>query len=507
MKYQPLLRFAILLAPFIAPMICQTVAAAPSHPETRPNFVFILTDDQRDNSFSGMGHPWVKTPHVDKLLARSTRFRNAYIAEPTCKPSRAAIYLGCHERVNRHGFSSTETMSRAQWNDSFPSLLRKDGYHTGFVGKWHIRNERNLALEELFDHVEGRHGHGPFFFTEANGTEVTTNAYYTNRAVDFLRTIGKDNPFFLSVCLATPHGSKIPRMHEVLDEPSHLNPKLGKHPIYGGMYRDISFPIPFDEATNPYDHIPKSVMDQEAGRKRTYIFDYTEPMCREHHYRYYQMVTEIDEMVHRIVNELEATGLDDSTILIFASDHGLLMGEYGMGGKGLVYDLSSKFPCFVYDPSAPESAKGQVRDELVSSLDLSATILDYAGVEKTKFMYGASLRPLVRGIERVEGWRSGLFLENLYTGRDTPIQAGYVENGWKYIRYHKAPDPYREEDLRIYDREPAFEQLFDLTSDPAEMQNLIDRPEASETLSRLKSKTLHSLDQLDQMRAEYRNKY
>ncbi|MEM1295687.1 MAG: sulfatase-like hydrolase/transferase [Verrucomicrobiota bacterium] len=472
----------------------------------RPNIVFILTDDQRDNSFSGMGHPWVKTPHVDQLLTQSTRFQNAYIAEPTCKPSRAAIYLGCHERVNHHGFSSTAKMNAAQWADSFPALLQKAGYRTGFTGKWHISNSKNLAFEDLFDYVEGHLGHGPFFFAQEDGSEVTTNFYYASKAIEFLESTD-DAPFFLSVCLATPHGSKVAKMHKVLDEPSHLNPKLVGHPIYGGMYRDLTFPIPIDQRPDPYEHVPTSVRDQEKGRNTTYRYNYTEPMSREHHYRYFQMVTEIDQMVSRIVQSLESLGLDEKTILIFGSDHGLLMGEYGMGGKGLVYDLSCKFPCFIYDPSSPQSAKGQVRDELVSSLDLSATILDYAGLGKAEFMDGRSLKPLVQSAEPVESWRIGLFLENLYTGRDTPIQAGYVANGWKYIQYHKAPHPYAEDDLNIRQNPPVFEQLFDLKSDPGEVQNLIANPEAAEVLKQLRHKTRESLEQLDQKRSAYHDQY
>ncbi|MEM7144402.1 MAG: sulfatase-like hydrolase/transferase [Verrucomicrobiota bacterium] len=492
------LAFLILLITFPGPVLGAT--------QEPPNVVFILTDDQRDNSFSGMGHPWVKTPNVDRLLQRSTRFRNAYIAEPTCKPSRAAIYLGCHERVNHHGFSSPAKMNAAQWADSFPALLQGAGFHTGFVGKWHITNTKDLIFEELFDYVQGHNGHGPFFFEQEDGSQLTTNDHYTNKAVEFLES-SQGKPFFLSVCFATPHGSKVKSMHQVLDEPNHLNPQLTDHPIYGGMYRDLTFSIPFEQRPNPYEHIPKSVMDQDKGRNRTYSYNYTEPMSREHHYRYYQMVTEIDRMVARIVKTLKTLELHDNTVLIFGSDHGLLMGEYGMGGKGLVYDLTAKFPCFVYDPGAPMSARGQVRDELVSSLDISATILDYAGVEKAGFMDGKSFKPLVQSAGNVKGWRTGLFLENLYTGRDTPVQAAYVEEGWKYIRYHKAPHPYNENDIMIREKAPVHEQLFDLSSDPGEVRNLVENPEASEVLAKLKAKTLESLETLNQRRADYHAHY
>ena len=116
----------LLLAQLV--VMCASLSAS-----EKPNLLFILTDDQRDNSVSGMAHPWVETPNIDSLLSAGIRFENAYIAEPTCRPSRAALLLGCHERVNRNGFSSTHRMNAAQWKDSYPELLRKSGYETAYV--------------------------------------------------------------------------------------------------------------------------------------------------------------------------------------------------------------------------------------------------------------------------------------------------------------------------------------------------------------------------------------
>ena len=131
--------------------------------ETPPNIIFILTDDQRDNSFSATGHEWIQTPNIDKLISQSTRFENAYIAEPTCMPSRASLLLGLHERVNRLGFNSKHRMNEAQWKHSYPALLKEANYQTGFVGKWHV-NLRDLTYEAMFDYWEGHKGHGPFFY-------------------------------------------------------------------------------------------------------------------------------------------------------------------------------------------------------------------------------------------------------------------------------------------------------------------------------------------------------
>lgn len=489
--------------PFLAILVSAVVAVA-----EHPNLIFILTDDQRDNTFSGMGHPWVQTPHVDALLKRSIRFENTYIAEPICRPSRAGLLLGNHERVNRNGFSSTHRMTAAQWQDSYPVMLQRAGYRTGYVGKWHVLL-KDLELPEMFDFFDGHPNHGPFYFereaADGSTTYVTTNRHHTDNAVRFLRSDHGDTPFCLSIAYATPHGSKVGKMHQPYTESASVNPRLQDHPIYGGKYRDIDIPYPQQHPINPYDHIPQRVMDQDEGRNTTYRYIYDPVSGREHHYRYYQMVTEIDQMVGELVATLEEQGLADNTVIIYGSDHGLLMGEYGMGGKGLLYDLSVKIPCFIHDPRSPTELRGSTRSELVSSLDLTVTLLDYAGVSPTSFMTGRSLTPFTRG--ETSSWRTGLFLESMYTGRDTPIQEGYVQDGWKYIRYHKAPHPYGEADVADATRKPVFESLFNLNEDPTEQHNRVDDPACAEVLASLRQKCQEALEDMLATRQAYAQHY
>ncbi|OVE82720.1 hypothetical protein BVY04_00185 [bacterium M21] len=478
--------------------------------DERPNLLFILTDDQRDDSFSGMGHPWVKTPNVDALLKKGVRFGNAYIAEPTCCPSRAAIFLGCNERINRNGFSSKHKMTKEQWSDSYPALLQKSGYQTGFLGKWHVK-VNGFTFDSLFDYCVGHHGHGPFYFTEKveDGTTitVTTNRYYTNRALEFLRKERTKKPFSLSICYATPHGSKVWSMHRIIDEPASNNPKLKGHPIYDGKYRKLDIAYPLQNPEDPYQFIPKEVMDHSKGRSGCYRFDYDKASNREHFYRYYQMITEIDQMVGELVTELETLDLAKKTVIVFASDHGLFMGEKGIGGKGLIYDQSAKFPCFIYDPQSPGKLKGMTRKELVSSLDIAVTLLDYAGEKPGPYMTGRSLKPLMHDEGTATSWRNGLFLENLYTGRDTPLQEGYTDGEWKYIRYFKVKHPYKQEDMERTGDTPIFEQLFSLKSDPEERNNLINNPEREQKIAELKNACDKDLNKLIELRKKYAEKY
>lgn len=489
----------------IALILTGTLSFAEDCPD-RPNILFILTDDQRDNSFSGMGHPWVETPHIDDLLSQGVRFENAYIAEPTCRPSRAALMLGCHERINLQGFSSRRKMTKAQWADSYPALLQKVGYETGFVGKWHVVND-GFKFESLFDYCEGHDGHGPFYFehTLPDGTKkaVTTNRHHTDNAIKFIRKERCHRPFCMSVCYATPHGSKVVKMHQPLDRPASENERLKGHPIYGGKYRNQDIPYPLQKPEDPYDHIPKEVMNQDSGRNKVYRFDYDPVMNKEHHFRYFQMVTEIDQMVGELVSELEKLDLAENTVIVYGSDHGVLLGEYGMGGKALLYDLASKFPCFIYDPAAPDKMRGISRKELVSSVDLTVTLLDYAGVKPGPYMTGRSLKPLVTGGPLKSPWREGLFLENMYTGRDTPLQEGYVDGDWKYIRCFKVPHPYNQSDVVTQGRVPVFEMLFSLEDDPLEKNNRAIDPDLKGKLQELRHLCDSELESMLKVRNDY----
>lgn len=278
------------------------------------------------------------------------------------------------------------------------------------------------------------------------------------------------------------------------------------NPIYLDLYRDHSTSyISPDTATDPYQYIPQSIMDQNAGRAtQTYYYNYTIPYNWEHHVRYHQLITGIDKVIGDLVAELKAKGLDKNTVILYTSDNGLLLGEYGMGGKALLYDYTCKVPCFVYDPRQPAQARGVVRDELISSLDITSTILDYADVRQPPEMYGKSLMPFIIGQTNAPQ-REHLFIENMYTGRDTPFGEGIRKGKWKYIRMFDGVEGYHEADVDFSGRTPDFEQLFDLDADPGEKTNLITNTTHSTVLAELRTICQQESDALNQRREEYRN--
>lgn len=482
-----------------------------------PNIIFLLTDDQRDNTLGGMGHPYVKTPNLDQLLKKSLRFKNTYIAEPVCSPSRVSYLTGVHERVHGVGFSSSYKLTEEQWQHSYPALLKKAGYHTGFIGKIGIEYYTFKGkAQDKFDYYWGHDGWTKFLPKKNNSNSTKPYHRAKNNIItdimgeamtEFLDQTPSDQPFCLSVSFNVPHGSQTTSMFQdypdwrEMTRPANQNPDLTGTRFYDQLYRDLKIQIPETTAKDPYRFIPKEMMDQDKGRNKTYVYNYNVKSCTEHHIRYYQTISGLDHNIGLLLKQLEERELMNNTVILFGSDHGLLMGEYGMGGKALLYDLASKIPCFIYDPNAPDKVKGETYDHLVSSLDIPKTILDYAGIKAPSHYSGKSLKPLLEGKNPI--WRDELFLESLFTMRDNPFQEGVRNERFKYIRMYDSPGRYNESHLEFKGRKPGFECLFDLEADPQEMSNLIDDPKYQTLISDMRAKCQTYSDDLNRDRSSY----
>ncbi|MGK7395544.1 MAG: sulfatase-like hydrolase/transferase [Candidatus Cyclobacteriaceae bacterium M3_2C_046] len=486
--------------------------------EKKPNIIFLLADDLRDNMFGIMGHSQVKTPNFDKLISQSVRFSNTYIAEPVCAPSRVSLFTGMPERIHGVGFSSSYQLTEAQWDKTYPALLQKNGYYTGFIGKFGVEyySFRGKAAGK-FDYWYGHDGWTKFFPKDYDN--FSCNPYHQAKhdiitpimgeaMNDFLNSAVDKGPFCLSVSFNVPHGSQAtsmyadyPEWHEMI-RPANENPKLKGHPIYDALYRNTDLNIPEEVGTDPYRFIPQSILDQDKGRRnQTYTYAYHPETSQEHHVRYFQLITGLDEVIGQLMDELKQRSLLDNTIIIFGSDHGLLMGEYGMGGKALLYDLTAKIPCFIYDPRIPENERGKTLDQLVSSLDIPVTILDYAGINPPAEMSGSSLIPLIKG-EQTQ-WRDELFLESLFTLRDNPFCEGIRKGPWKYVRMFDGVAHYTEKDLDFRGKEPDFEQLFNLNDDPEEKFNLAAEYNNSKLLNELRGKVKKYAAEVNRQRKAY----
>lgn len=463
----------------------------------RPNIIFLLTDDQRAGMLGCEGHPFIKTPNIDALARGGVRFENAFIAEPVCSPSRATYFTGQFERTHRVGFSSPHDMTDRQWEDTYPALLQKKGYYTGFIGKFGLENyEFRPHAEEKFDFWLGHDGWAAFFAKRSPNcfmykdmeSEIIT-PIMSECMDEFLDTAPDDKPFCLSVSFSAPHGSISGSMYPGengdtrMIHPANENPEISDHPIYGDLYRDQQVNISDDTGTDPYRYIPERVMPQEL-RKLTYSYNYDKDTNTEHRYRYLQLITGVDKAVGNLMESLKKRGLADNTVIIYSSDHGLIMGEYGMGGKSLQYDLATRIPFIIYDPDIPIDKRGRVLDDFAISIDVAPTIVSLAGMDVPETMQGIDLSNAVYGNNYDK--REEIFLESMYVGRKNPFMETVRTDKYKYIRYFPNPgEPIDDESfsphygrypdmvLDFRNRTPIFEHFFDLENDPQEKNNLI----------------------------------
>lgn len=489
----------------------------------RPNIIFILSDDQRADTVGFMGNEIVQTPHLDQLAADGTVFEQAFVTSAICTPSRVSYFLGQYERKHGVNFNSAMSLAPRAWDSSYPIILREHGYFTGYIGKNHVplgdKGYFTGIMEESFDFWWAGHHHIQFYPKEVHAVfdnaaadtqpEIITegalaflapesNEGFLDNAVSFLERRPDDQPFCLSIALNVPHGASTSRMAQ----------RDSDDEIYRTAYREWQDSLPLPPHYLPKADIkePKLPADILLADLRQDIYDWVDlpATARERFIRQYQTITGIDRMIGALREQLEASGLAENTVIIYASDHGIFGGEHGLGGKSLCYETCLRIPFIVFDPRLPDAHQGQRSRDLVLSIDVAPTILSLAGIAPPEPMQGADLSPLLRG-DRAD-WRRYAFGENLWSNIfGNPRCETVRSDEYRYIRYFRndnravreatAPkdfykvtdamrDTYRHNLTSTIKGEPVlYEELYHIASDPYEAINLADDPAYADILA------------------------
>ncbi len=413
------------------------------------NILFLFTDQMHRYAMGCMGNPDVNTPNLDRLAQQGVLFRQAYSNCPVCTPFRINLMTGLYT-------CQTKTFNNnAPIPPGIPTLadtLNAGGYHTSYVGKWHIGNSGNKAVpEELrggFTDFIGYQCYNGFrenvtFFDETNTphtfkkhrTDVTTDI-----AIERLEQIA-DRPFAMFVSYQAPHYPVQPG------------------PAYEAMYREK--PItrrPNIRDINPYTPTHDPPSPQPPGHDSDYQ-RYGHDLD-EYIRLYYAMVSQVDAGVGRLLETVERLGLRENTVVIFTSDHGDMQGSQGLKNKCLPYEESSGIPLIV---SAPDGASGLISDALVSGIDFYPTCLEYAGVLPQPPLPGISIAPFTFGQPQ---------------HLDRPVFSERPE--WKMVR----KGPYK----LVTDSETYTPtHLFNLSTDPYELHNLVEDEQWSEVRDTLRA--------------------
>lgn len=437
------------------------IAQAFAGGDSKPNILFILTDDQRWNALGCMGDTNILTPNIDQLAHRGVLFHNHFVTTSICCCSRASIFTGQYMR--RHGIEDFEKpLTAAQWAQTYPALLQQNGYRTGFIGKFGVGNDASVyAMSNKFDYWRGIPGQGGRYFIDPKDTSRThQTSRMGEQALEFLRSNSAGQPFCLSISFTAPHArDHMPREYtpDDRDEP---------------LYTSITLPEPVT-ATDAYFHLlPKSVQTSEARRRWHWRFDTPEKFQRNTK-DYYRLISGIDREVGRITDELGRRGLAGNTVVIFTSDNGYFLGDRGLAGKWFMYEESLRDPLIIYDPREPAGHRGRNEGAMTLNIDFAPTMLELAGLTAPAGMQGRSLIPLIKNRPSPD-WRTEFFYEHHFAPNIIPPSEGVRTERWSYIRW--------------MDEKPVIEELYDLTTDSLEGHNLSADAEYAKTLGALRTR-------------------
>ncbi len=481
------------------------------------NVLWIMADQLRWDYLSCYGASHIHTPNLDWLAGQGVRFDRAYVQSPICGPSRMSFYTGRY--VRSHG-STWNGFPLRVGEPTLGDHLRESGVKCSLVGKTHMTPDlegmKRLGIEPEstigalvsecgFDVVvrddgtnatqyPGRHaedydqylrdrgmgGENPWeewanTAVDANGEmrsgwmlenaplaarvpkEHSETAWLTTRGIEYIEAQG-DQPWLCHLSYIKPHW-----------------PYLAPAP-YNSLYSATDLPgVNRTEKEKDTDHpLMQAWMDMRVSRSfsRDHIRDLVAPV-------YMGLIKELDDQMGRLFSYLQDNGRMDDTMIVFCSDHGDNMGDHWLGEKDLFHDCSARVPLIIYDPRATaDSTRGTASEALVEGVDLTPTFIEYfGGIDKPHIIEGRSLAPLLQG--RANDWRQYCVSEYDYSTRDARRAVGVDQNDarlvmvfdgrWKYIHVEK---------MRPI--------LFDLQTDPDEVNDLGDDPLYSAQLQRLR---------------------
>ncbi len=429
--------------------------------DRRPNVVVILTDDQRWDCMSCAGHPFLKTPNMDRLAAEGARFANAFVTTSLCSPSRASMLSGLYAHTHQVINNFTDFPKALA---SYPRRLQEAGYETAYIGKWHM-NEKTDEKQPGFDFWASHKGQGTYYDTTFNieGNRQVLKGYYTHRvtdlAEDWLRR-PHTRPFLMILGHKAPHGPFQPE------------------PKYEHIFDNIKIEKPAtvnDIGEGKPSWVRERLATWHGINGPLYGLQEWDKFIR----CYLGVLPSVDDSVGRIYETLRAIGQLDNTLLIYLSDNGFMLGEHGGIDKRCMYEESIRVPLVVRYPEWITTPR--VVNEMVLNIDLAPSILDLCGAQPLgRRIHGRSWKNLLRGDAR--GWRRSWYYEYNYEKEFpyTPNVRGVRTDEWKYIHYPNGdgqPDKYKAE-------------LYHLASDPLETKNLIDAPEHADRVRQLRAELL-----------------
>ena len=486
---------------------------------SRPNILFIMSDDHAYQAISAYGSDLMQTPNIDRIADEGLLFTNACVTNSICAPSRATILTGKHTHIhgkidNRMPFDTTQV--------TFPQLFQKAGYQTAMFGKLHFGNNPKGVDEFIILPGQGNYIN-PDFITPRGDTVIS--GYVTDIITDL--TLGwlrekrdSTRPFLLMYLHKAPHRPwwpspekmeefrtrKFPEPASLFDDYSDRGTaaataemNLYRHMMYSHDSKIRPETLQAMGAVDPeVEEFPNGFYGPLGRANPTQAAAYNKvldsinadfmaswpPMTPKEkmqwkYQRYMQdylaTISSVDDNVGRVLDYLDENGLADNTIVVYTSDQGFYLGEHGWFDKRFIYDESFKTPLLIRWPNTIRP--GTTSDEIVQNLDFAQTFLDAAGIKAPQDMQGKSLMPLLKGKEHL--WDRDAVYYHYYEYPSVHMvkrHYGIVTREYKLVHFYYDVDEW---------------ELYDRIKDPGEMHNVYADPQYREVVGDLKKKLTH----------------
>ncbi len=481
------LRFAtvcVLLATSIISMSCQDSI------ERKHNIIFIMADDHTTQAIGVYGSRLAElnpTPNIDALANGGMRFDRVYCNNAICTPSRASILSGQYPQTN--GVLDIPGSLSAE-RQFLPLEMRKQGYQTAMIGKWHLKKE-----PAVFDYYcvlpgQGKY-HNPEFRIRGNQpwpeNIIQKDGQHSSDAItdislDWLKNKrDKSKPFMLMHHFKAPHDmfENAKRYDSYLEDVDIPEPgNLHNQPEKGfGSVASRNFGAGVTKAHQSWELSKQLSIDQDLAEP-----DYGRQTYQEYLKRYLRCVKGVDDNVKRLVDYLKETGELDNTIIIYTGDQGLFLGEHDLIDKRWMYEEALRMPFIVYAPKLVRA--GSNNGWIINNTDFAPTILELAGVEKTpEYMQGHSFVAALKGHPKPVEWRTYTYYRywmHMAHSLRVPAHFGIRSDRYKLIFFYGSD--YREKIKQT----PVAWEFYDLEKDPMEMNNLYNNPEYIEIIESMK---------------------
>jgi arylsulfatase A-like enzyme len=449
--------------------LAAATAALAATNSSKPNIIFVLVDDLRWDDLGCAGHPFSRTPHIDRVAREGTQFLNAFATTPLCSPSRASILTS--EYAHTHGIiDNTERSKQSHGLKTFPQELQKAGYETAFFGKWHMGNDNTPRAG--FDRWHCLQGQGSTFDPVVNddGHDVQTRGYVTDllnkKTIDFIRQ-KHSRPYFVYLSHKAMHPETKQAADGTLSDPNASN--FIPAPRHKNLYEGAQLPRRPNWSVPPLDKpaLQQKIAGLEPLGPKTGSSD-------DSILNRLRMLASVDEGVGEILKVLAGAGQLDNTLIVVTGDHGYFYGEHGLSvERRLAYEEGIRVPIVMRYP--PLIKAGAKPDNLALTIDLAPTFVELAGGAIPPQYQGRSLVPLLQGGGSSD-WRTSILVEYF---SDTVFprmrKMGYHavrDDRWKYIHYDEQRDA---------------DELYDLKIDPYELKNIVHDSTAADALLKMKN--------------------